>query len=183
MRYWVFGPAMALMMICGTSCAPSNATPAARPVKQPAADTMFTLVSGGKPALILTLPQGAQSKTVGGTTTIVLLKGMDLQTFNLWVVDKDRTPEEAVACVPDIIKPEFKDFKPGDTKATMVAGVPAKLLAGGGVEADDGDEGNAEVVLFALGGRVFAACVHGEGEAPAMRRDFMMAILQTAKVP
>jgi hypothetical protein len=64
-----------------------------------------------------------------------------------------------------------------------IAGAPAKHIIGPGNEADDGDPGNAEVVLFVVGGRVFAGCVHGEFDDASRARPAMMAVLQTAHAP
>ena len=41
----------------------------------------------------------------------------------------------------------------------------------------------AEVVLFVVGGHVFAACVHGEFDAAFRARTPMMAVLKTAQMP
>jgi len=65
----------------------------------------------------------------------------------------------------------------------LVAGAPAKHVTGSGNEADDGDPGNAEVVLFVVRGRVFAGCVHGEFDDASRARAPMLAVLRTAQAP
>jgi hypothetical protein len=62
----------------------------------------------------------------------------------------------------------------------VIAGAPAKHVTGSGNEADDGDPGNAEVVFFVAGGRVFAGCVHGEADDSSKARAAMMTVLNTA---
>ena len=54
---------------------------------------------------------------------------------------------------------------------------------GKGAEADDGDPGAAEVVIFTVGKHVFVACVHGEKNEAAKRSPYMLALLKSAKAP
>jgi hypothetical protein len=65
-----------------------------------------------------------------------------------------------LARLAEVIKGEVLNFKPETTTDITVAGALAKRLFGPGVEADDKDEGHADVVVFSLGGRVFVSCVH-----------------------
>jgi acetyl esterase/lipase len=142
------------------------------------------VTSGGAAVLRLTLEAGAQAfagKEANEPTTFVSAKQM--HRFYLWTVSGDKTIDDAAAGVPALIKSEFVNLKPTVTKAVTVAGVAGKSLFGEGTEADDGDPGSAEVVLFALNGHVFAACVHGEGDAPALNRNFMMTALGSAREP
>ena len=81
----------------------------------------------------------------------------------------------------DIIKSEFLKFKTNMVMDMIVAGSPAKHVTGSGNEADDGDPGNAEVVLFTVGGHVFAGCVHGEADDASKARAAMMTVLRTAQ--
>jgi hypothetical protein len=158
------------------SCTPSAKTPAG----QLDGKNSCVIADGGAPVLRLTLQKGDQAFPDKTNTFVSANKA---HRFYVWVVSGARTLDEAAARVPDVIKSEFVGFKQTGAKDVTVAGAAARQLAGTGTEADDGDPGNAEVVLFAVGGRVFAACVHGEGDAPALHRDFMMSAIQTARVP
>ena len=153
-----------------------------------AADDTFSCVikSAGVPVLQLTVPAGTTVKSEGETMTITSkdkIESKDNLRFNVWTIAKAKTADEAAAKLGEIIKPEFLEFKQTATKDVTVAGVPAKMFAGSGKEADDGDPGNAEVYFFVLGGHVFATCVHGEGTSANAYRPFMMSVLQTAKAP
>jgi hypothetical protein len=94
-----------------------------------------------------------------------------------------KTIAEAVPQAAAIIKSEFTDFALSETKHITVAGHDADHLFGKGAEADDGDPGAAEVVIFTVGKHVFAACVHGEKNEAAQRRPEMLNLLKTAKAP
>jgi hypothetical protein len=93
------------------------------------------------------------------------------------------TAADALPRAAELIKSEFIKFKTNGVKDVVIAGAPAKHVTGSGNEADDGDPGNAEVVLFVAGGRVFAGCVHGEFDDASRERAPMMAVLQTAHAP
>jgi hypothetical protein len=160
------------------------------PTKSPTtgqAATTFIVDSGERPVLALTLPPGAEAfrmdtssnlDRTGGVTEIQDAK--KLHAFYIWTIADAKSLDDAVAKAPEVIKFEFIEFKPSSTKDLTVAGAPARQIEGPGKEADDKDDGNAQVILFQLGGHTFAACVHGEGDAPALHREFMMGILQTA---
>ena len=55
-------------------------------------------------------------------------------------------------------------------------------LVGKGHEADDGDAGSADVVVFKVADHIFIACNHGEGLDPAAQQG-MLTLLQTAQAP
>jgi hypothetical protein len=194
----MLGLALVGLIGLAASCSPAQNPPPAAPAKpvapvKPAAPAkptgdviVYVVKSGGVPVLQLTLPPGTIVKTEGETTTITSkdkIESKDNLRFNIWTIAKARTVDEAAAKLSEIIKPEFLEFKQTAAKDATIAGVPAKIFAGSGKEADDGDPGNAEVYFFVLGGRVFAACVHGEGTSANAYRPFMMNVLQTAKAP
>jgi hypothetical protein len=134
-----------------------------------------------EPVLRLTLPPGAKGVEDGGMFTVTDAGGNF--RFFVWTVENAKTLDEAVSRVPDVIKGEFRDFKFTETKELTVAGAPARQLTGTGTEADDGDPGNAAVVLFTVGDHIFAACVHGEGKPSEAILKFMLNTIQTAKAP
>lgn len=101
---------------------------------------------------------------------------------DIWLARGRKTVDEAAEIVGQTIHDEFRNFKQNAAADTRVAGVPAKRIAGIGVEADDGDPGRADVVVFKLGDNVFIACVHGE-HLTAADADWLMAILNTAHRP
>ena len=140
--------------------------------------TLYTVSKDGKPVLSLQLP-GKVIVTATKEKTTFQNSSMFL---HIWLVDGVADVAAGVAKMSDVIKGEVLKFKPGDAKDLTVAGAPAKQLFGPGVEADDGDDGHADVVVFTTGGRVFVACVHGE-KLDADERQSMMAALQTVRLP
>jgi len=144
-----------------------------------AQDTPITVSADGAPVLALRVPRGAKVTTTGNHTAI---KATNL-TLHIWTVANAKTPDDAIPGVAGLITSEFTNFKATSTNIITIAGAPARHLLGPGTEADDGDPGNAEVVLFAIGGRVFAGCVHGEFDEAARARTAMMAVLKTAQTP
>ena len=144
-----------------------------------AAAKEVTIPVDNAPALKLELPEGAKA-TTKDTKTSVLLK----ETWvYLWSVPTAKTVTEAIPQATKIIKSEFTDFAPAKTTHFTVAGNDAVHLYGKGAEADDGDPGAAEVVIFTVGKHVFAACVHGEKNEAAERSPHMMALLKSVKAP
>jgi hypothetical protein len=137
----------------------------------------ITIMARNTPALKLEIPKDAKATTKGAKTSFLL---KDAWVY-LWSVPTAKTVADAVPQAATIIKSEFTDFKPSDTKHLTVAGHEADHLFGKGAEADDGDPGAAEVVIFSDGQHVFVACVHGEKDEAAKRSPSMMALLKTAK--
>lgn len=139
------------------------------------------VMSGTDIVLDLRLPDGVKGYNKDGKYTVVDAKGA--MRFYLWIVDKAKNVNEAVALAPEIISSEFIEFKPAEMKDVTVAGSPAKQLTGPGKEADDHDPGNAEVIIFSAAGKVFVACVHGEEKPTPALHNFMMKTIETAKAP
>jgi hypothetical protein len=99
-----------------------------------------------------------------------------------WLVPGVQTVDDAVGHVSTQIISEFKDFKPDHATDLTVAGSPAKRLVGAGHEADDGDPGDADIIVFKVGDHVFVACNHGESLNPVGQQG-MLSLVQTAQVP
>jgi len=122
------------------------------------------------------------SKPVKSTTkdnkTIIETKEM---TVYLWPVPNAKTVDEGVKLVDDVIKDEEKSMKIDETKTIEIGGAEAKHLIGHGKEADDGDPGTVDVVVFKVGGKVVVACVHGEEEAAPRQRQPMLDMLKSVK--
>ena len=179
MRGFIGSLVLAFLAGSVISCAPSHGTGTAGNHERGDGNSSV-VTSGGKAVLRLTLPPGARAFDKTEPFTVADAGGNF--RFFIWTVNAGAL-DEAASSVPDVIKSEFKEFKLADTKELTVAGAPAKQLSGSGFEADDGDPGNAVVVLFRVGGHVFAACVHGEGNPSAAILDFMKGTIQTAKAP
>jgi hypothetical protein len=148
------------------------------PAPGPAQDTSVTLAVDTKPALVLKAP-AAKVVSSNGYVKIAATN----MTLHIWAVPGAKTAADALPRAAEIIKGEFINFKPTATNDLEVAGSPAKQVTGSGNEADDQDPGNAVVVLFAAGGRAFAACVHGEFDDAFAARAPMLAALRTAHAP
>jgi hypothetical protein len=138
-----------------------------------------TLSVDGKPALALTAPVATKVISSNGYVNIKTTN----MSLHVWAVPNAATAKDALPRAAELIKSEFIKFKPEATKDMVIAGAPAKHVTGSGNEADDGDPGHAEVVLFVAGGQVFAGCVHGEFDDASRARAPMMAVLQTAHAP
>ena len=144
-----------------------------------AQDTSVTLSVDGKPALALQVPPAAKVNSSNGYVNIRTIN----MSLHVWAVPKARTAKDALPRAGELIKSEFIKFATTVTNDMVIAGSPAKHVIGAGNEADDGDPGHAEVVLFVIGSHVFAGCVHGEFDDASRARAPMMAVLQTAHAP
>jgi hypothetical protein len=144
-----------------------------------AQDGSATVSVDGKPVLALQVPPDAKLTSSNGYVNIRTTK----MSLHVWSVPNASTAEDALPRAADLIKTEFVKFKPATTEDLVIAGAPAKHITGPGNEADDGDPGNAEVVLFVVGNHVFAGCVHGEFDDASRARAPMMAVLKTAHAP
>jgi hypothetical protein len=131
----------------------------------------------GDASLKMTVPKDTEVTKKTGRTILHANKVW----IYLWDVAEAKTVADAVPMVAKIIKSEFTDFAVGETKTITVAGHEAKHLTGKGAEADDGDPGSADVVIFTDGKHVFAACVHGEKDEAAKERPDLLKVLKTLK--
>jgi hypothetical protein len=144
-----------------------------------AQDTSVTLSVDGKSALALQVPPAAKVTSSNGYINIRTTN----MSLHVWTVPKARTAKDALPRAAELIKSEFVKFTATSVTDLVIAGAPAKHVVGSGNEADDGDPGHAEVVLFVVGKHVFAGCVHGEFDDASRARAPMMAVLQTAQAP
>ena len=144
-----------------------------------AEERTITVLADKTPALELAVPPEAKVTPVKDKTVI--------QTTNMflhvWPVTGAKTVNEAQIRLGDVIKDDVLKFSASATNEITVAGSPARHLIGNGVEADDGDNATADVVIFAVGNRIFVACVHGEGNDASREREPMLKMLQTARNP
>ncbi len=135
-----------------------------------------TLSLDGKPALALTVPADAK---VTSSNAFVKIKTTNCTGY-IWLVPGAKTVAKAESQAGEIIRSEFVKFKVTGSMDMEVGGMPGKHITGSGNEADDGDPGNAEVIVFKAGPHVFAACIHGEADEAARERGPFLAILATA---
>lgn len=179
------GRRMFAVMVCvaggallgGCASSGGNTTQPAGAEKK--ADTKsFAMQEDGKEVLLLDVPTKVRCKQKGDTATLAVF-GHEATVRS---VRGAKTIDDGVAQVNEIVKSEFKEFAPSKIEPLTISGNPAKELAGPGKEADDNDPASGVVVVFKAGERVFIALTHGEHFAPA-DRDWMMAIVQTAKAP
>ena len=144
-----------------------------------AEDRTVTILADNAPVLELAAPAEAKitpmkDKTVIQTTNMFL---------HVWPVARAKTVDEAQARLGDVIKGDVLNFAPTATNTITVAGMPARHLIGNGLEADDGDNATADIVVFVVGQQAFVACVHGEGNDASHERGPMLKMLQTARSP
>lgn len=141
-----------------------------------AADSAATLAlsAGGKPVASAPLPTGWKTAAAGEKITIIPAQGRP--HIQVWPVAA-KTVAEAETGLGALIISEVKEFEPAAKSDLTVAGKPARQLSGTGVEADDGDPGNAEVTLFTIGAQVFVLASHGEGPGVADRHDDLAKLL------
>lgn len=164
---------------CGSGRGMKMAMPAPSQADQSAAGKTFVMQSGGANVLKLTSPLDYKCRSEDGSLHFTLPQQYEVE---FWIVSAAKTVDEALPQVSSRIVSEFKDFKPDQTTDLTVAGSPAKRLIGKGHEADDGDPGSADVVVFKVGDHVFIACNHGEGLDPKAQQG-MLTLLQTAEMP
>jgi hypothetical protein len=178
-------PALALAL-CVAICGCSSTNKSAATTDQPSAPAAGAaqaktcdLMSGGHRVLTVAAPTGATCTSREGS---LHLESPARDAADLWLVPGARTIDEAVPRIPGTIESEFKGFKRTGESNLLIAGAPAKRLIGTGTEADDGDPGTADVVIFKAGQNVFVACTHAETLANSARA-WMMTVVQSAKAP
>ena len=138
-----------------------------------------TILAGGGPAMVLSVPPGAKLVPMGEKTVVQT----EAMLLHIWPVAGAKTTADAAARLAETIKGDVLKFNVTKTNEITVAGSPARHLIGNGVEADDGDAATADVVIFAVGPGVFIACVHGEANDASKEREPMLKVLRTAKSP
>jgi hypothetical protein len=134
--------------------------------------------TGGRDVLRLTTSADTKCKAKDSALDLVAHE----QHLYFWLAKGAKTVADGVSRVPQEIGDEFKDFKTDKATDLTVAGSAAQRITGSGTEADDGDPGRADVIIFKAGNNIFVACVHGEHLAPADQQWMLMAV-QSAQAP
>jgi hypothetical protein len=167
-----------LMSGCGSSMGAKSDAPAATQADKVADAHTCVMRSDGINALRLTTSADTKCVAQDG-----LLKFKSPQfEIQVWRVPAALTVDEAIGRLDKQIASEFKDFKADTTTDLSIAGSPAKRLAGKGHEADDGDDGDADIIVFKVGDHVFIALTHDERLTPPARQG-LLALVQTAEAP
>ncbi len=158
------------LLLAGMCCA-ASAADHTTPLTVPSADN--------KLAITLQLAEGWKTHLAkDGMITIEIPKsGVHIQVWAL----RQSSVDEAAKQVAELIKSQVTEFKVSESKAIRVADAAAKQLTGTGEEADDSDPSNAEVYLFAVEGKVFMICAHGEGDGVVKNRALLTALLASVK--
>ena len=166
---------IAAALLCG--CSNTGTTPgtAATPAGEP---HTCMLKSGGINVLKLTPPDRAKCTAKDNFLKVHTPK----YDVELWLVSGANTVDEAVGRASTQIADEFQKFQPHQTADLTIANAPAKRLVGKGFEADDGDPGEADLIVFKVGNHIFIACDHGEGLSAAGQQG-LLALVQTAQLP
>ena len=134
--------------------------------------------SAGVNVLRLTATAGTKCVAADGSLRV----GAPQYDVELWLVRQAQTVDQGASVAGAQIVDEFRDFKADRTSDLTVAGSPAKRLVGTGHEADDGDPGEADVIVFNVGDHVFVACNHGES-INAAGQNGLLTLVQTAQRP
>jgi hypothetical protein len=142
----------------GTKSGSSTATQAVNPVDA----KTWVMQSGGVNVLKLATPADIKCQAGDGTLHFNAAQ----YEVEFWLVPGVKTVDDAV----------------GQVSTQIVAGAPAKRLVGAGHEADDGDPGDADVIVFKVGDHVFVACNHGESLNPVGQQG-MLTLVETAQAP
>lgn len=171
--------ATGVMCGCASSTAPKEASPATAQKDQSGTGKAFVMQSGGTDVLKLTSSAPYKCRSADGSLHFTLPQQYEVE---VWIVPGAKAVDQALGKVDSQIVSEFRDFKPDHTTDLTVAGQPAKRLTGKGHEADDGDPGAADVIVFKAGDHVFIACTHGEGLDPAAQQG-MLTLVQSAQTP
>ncbi len=161
-------------LLSGCSCSGTKPAAAAS-----ATDTKARVMqAGGTNVLQLTVPADVKSAAADGSLRFAAPQ----YEVQVWLMPGVQSVDDGAARVAAQIVSEFKDFIPDRTTTLTIAGSPAKRLVGTGHEADDGDAGAADLIVFKVGDRVFVACYHGESLTPAGQQG-LLTLAQTAKMP
>lgn len=161
---------LAVALVCG--CASGGGSAADQ------TSNLCALQVGGRNVLFLTAPSVAESTMKDGFLHLKSREG----EVEIWRIRGAQSIDDGVRRVDKEISSEFKKFNPTKSTPLTIANAPATRLEGTGTEADDGDPGDADVVVFKVGDNIFIACTHGEN-LPASARRWMMSLLQTAQKP
>jgi hypothetical protein len=175
---WLFIIVSGMLSGCGSNAGTKPDTSAAPQTEKATDGKDFVMKSGGTDVLKLTTPVGTKGVAEDGSLKFDSPK----YYAEVWLVSGAKTVDEAMGHVSEQIVSEFKNFKPNETTDLTIAGSPAKRVIGAGEEADDGDPGKADVIVFKVGDHVFVACNHGESLNEAGQQG-LLALVQTAQKP
>ena len=178
MRAFISGLLLMIGMGVMAGCAANSGTKPEAQANVGAGTKTCTMKSGG--ADVLHVSVASNIKCVQGDGTLHI--NAPQYDVYLYLVPGAQTIDDGVAHIGDRIKDQFKDFKTTRTSDLTVAGSPAGRLVGTGHEADDGDNGQADVIVFKAGSRIFLACVHGE-DLTSMAEQGILTVVQTAQAP
>jgi len=135
-----------------------------------------TITNDKKPIFQLTTT-GRTEVTPFGDKTVVQTPEMFL---HIWIQKEGASVTGTIARVASVITNDVEEFKAKKQHQVKLGQLQGTLISGSGVEADDGDDGTAEVVVFKVGGRVVVACIHGERMGKAEHKA-MLKTLSTAR--
>ena len=183
MRKFICGSVLVISAGIVSGCASSSSKSDAPAVAVTKADKAVAgqtclMQSGGRDVLKLTL---GGDVTYKGTDGMLKIKGPVFDN-EIWVVPDAKTIDDGITAIDKQIVGEFKDFKATETKDLTVAGSPAKQMFGTGHEADDGDAGHADIIVFKAGDHVFIACAHDEN-LTSLSRAGLVTVVTTAEKP
>lgn len=88
---------------------------------------------------------------------------------------------EAATKIAELIKSEVTNFKSTSLKQIRIGALETFQVTGTGEEADDGDPSKAEIFIFAIEGKNFLICAHGEGDGTVKNADVFKTLLQSVK--
>ena len=182
MQFFINGAVVATLVMVGC-VPPAESAPQAGPSTQTdkAGDTKACAMQfGGHDVLQLTARADAAIRTKDGFLDV--RSKSPSHEVEIWLAREAKTVDEAVGRVGDVIKEEFKDFKVAKSTDLTIGGTPAKRQVGTGAEADDGDAGQADVIVFKMGEHIFVACTHGE-KLDATDHEWLLTLVQGAKGP
>ncbi len=176
MRIVIGNCLLSSLVLVTLGCGAATHNESAKQAEKASDTKTCAMQAGGHDVLRLTVPNDASCKASDGSVVV----NSNNRTVEFWIVKDAKSVDEALAKVSEQITDEFKNFK--ETKSTdlSVSGAPAKRQEGSGEEADDGDEGKADVIVFKVGDHVFVACTHGEA-LNAAAQEWMLALVQSAK--
>jgi len=178
MRAFVCGTSIMIAAAVAGGCSTPGAAAPTPQADHGAATGDGVMRAGGADVLRVTVPPGARCASTEGALRFVTPK----YEVEMWLVPGAQTVGDGVARAAQQIAGEIKDFAPDHTTDLTIAGSPAERLVGPGHEADDGDDGAADVIVFKVGDHVFLACNHDEQLTPAGQAA-VLALAQTARVP
>ncbi|HWB20193.1 MAG TPA: hypothetical protein VG711_07835 [Phycisphaerales bacterium] len=185
MRSHIQSILLASFAACAMSCASSSKSTTDESASAHAHSTAVAgapcvMQSAGKSILHLTIPDPGNAKCTVKDGFLYITS--HYHNIEIWYVPDAHTIDQGVSHIATQITSEFTDFKATKASSLTVAGEPATRVTGTGEEADDGDPGTADVIVFQVANRIFIACTHGEDLDPKAQ-ELLGALVMTAKAP